>query len=283
MGRMAELAALPGNDFSATEVLQEERVFSVFETKQPLKQEGEIVGVEALARGKTREGRIIPPDQLIANAIAEDQLRQLHRVLTQQSVEFAYESNIPVSINLHPDLLKCDDIVEELADIVESANVPEEHISVELLETTTKNRLKKGKTAIQKLSGRQPLANGKTVRFETAADDYPEKNARRVYRRIRRYARPTIKVDWKTTRSLLHEDRQHWAAQRIKDVAHCGRKAAKVIFEGVEPGEQDLRQRIEQLIKGIITPDKAQVQVGRPETADAMKRILRGEQAIERH
>ena len=300
--------AADGLDENAKKALEEGTVHTVFETQQPLTEEGHIVGFESLVRGKTPEGEEVRPDQLVVAAVATGQLREMHMIVVEDSLRLANKTGKPVSVNMHPKLLREDGIVEEMDAAREKANVDRSQLSIEILETASKSDIRKkngGKKTLEKLTGARPLDTGETIAIAVAADDYPEKHSSKVYRSIQKCLRrkksrdehitgeqldnqqggAILKVDFHTVHNLFspYDNEKQKAEERVRQAAKLARKGAKLVIEGIEPGQMELRRHIEELVEGILSTERILVQVGRPESAETMQKILAGEEKIRAH
>lgn len=289
-------------DSNAKDALESGEIYTVFETQQPLTQEGVVVGCESLVRGRTSEGGEIRPDKLVTTALATQTLRKMHMIVVQDSLKLAHDTGLSISVNMHPKLLRETGIIEEMNEARRDAGMQKGQVTVEILENASRSDLKKvGGDNLAKLVGAKPLDNGELADFETAADDFPNEHSLAVYRRLIKLGkkqqkqsddekngvkkRPVLKVDFHTTLDLFSEDenKRQCAEDRIRQAAGFARKGAKLVIEGVEPGQTALRERIKDLIQGILTEEKVFLQVGRPEPTETIRQILSGETEIRAH
>lgn len=277
---MAALSATSGSTFDVKEALQNDRVEPFFEAQQPLDDPDRIVAVESLARARTLNGEVITPNILIPAALQQETAAKLHQILTQKSLQFAADNGVRISINVLDEVLANPHFAEELADQIEQARIDGENVTVELLEGTNPVTLKRARKTLNKLSGRTRLSNGRHLRVAASADDFPNNHANRVFEEIRRVADEVqLKVDWQVVRSLEMSESQkiiNWAINKAR------KRGASIVFEGVEPGEEDLRVALMEKTEDLPA-DRTFVQIGRPETAAQMRRILRGEASLQRH
>jgi EAL domain-containing protein (putative c-di-GMP-specific phosphodiesterase class I)/FixJ family two-component response regulator len=102
---------------------------------------GNVCGLEALARWQHPTLGLVPPDQFIAlaeqgNLIHELTMQVMNQALFQIAVWNMYGLDLSIAINLSPQLLNRSELLEEIADLQKTHEVPTDHIVLEVTETS---------------------------------------------------------------------------------------------------------------------------------------------------
>ena len=113
----------------------------LFLTYQPIVdlKTGRVIGAEALVRWRTRDGRIISPDLFIDLAETTGQVTQVTDYVLRQATEFMRRRRdlpipIYVAVNISPQDISREDVMETLLSPVRGAGVPMERIVFEITE-----------------------------------------------------------------------------------------------------------------------------------------------------
>ncbi len=282
--------------FSATQALEEKRVFPHLQAIEPLDTKGiptsqkTIIDFESLARGETEDGSLVGAYDLIRAAKAEHIWPVVHWHLTELSLEFAGKFRTGMSINIDTEILETGDFPEKLAKSMRRNGLQNGDITVELTENMEKpknGRLK----SLEKLFGRRKLDDGSMINVRGAADDFPEAHSSQNFHeivRINPHATPLLKVDYRTVQGLVDGNGTYeLCLQRIVSAMNLARgKGAELLFEGVEPSGQ-YGPRLRTMLKGMteeqLSPAHLYVQIGRDESLKRAQAILEGKKSLRPH
>lgn len=121
--------------------------------------------------------------------------------------------------------------------------------------------------------------NGECIKgIKGAADDLPEGSSEGVLNQLKKLDKADeVKVDWKYVHDVdhPHKMRNGQAKKTIAQIIELARTSnAKVVFEGVEPGQMELREELAKLYPKMRK--NMYVQIGKPEEAQVMAEILKG-------
>lgn len=275
-------------DLSVRRALEDNRIVPYYYTVQPLETEARITGVEGLARGITEDRREVLPAVLIPAAKREGLMWEVHMRIAEMTCAFAKQQGLTAGINVEPSVLGHPEFAEALLDIIERTGIDPSRVTVEFLEGTTKGQLHKARRSLQTLFRGEKRGGGRIAGIRGAVDDAPTEHSMDTVLPILEKLghADVVKVNWPEVRELAAPDRitRGRAGKKIGKVVEKARRsgADEIVFEGVEPGEDALRQALKALV-----PEDAwqvlQVQVGKPLPAEEMRRVLLGERGLEPH
>ena len=102
---------------------------------------GNVCGLEALARWQHPTLGLVPPDQFVplaeqGNLIHELTMQVMNQALFQIAIWNMYGLDLSIAINISPLLLNRSELLEEIADLQKTHEVPTDHIVLEVTETS---------------------------------------------------------------------------------------------------------------------------------------------------
>ncbi len=212
------------------QALEENRLTIMYQPQVELAT-GHMIGVEALLRWWDEELGEVPPDQFITVAeecglilelgrwILEHACRQAQRWLRQG---FALDR---VAINLSPAQFAFQDLVEEVAEILEETGLPPGRLEVEITESTL---MRDQRGAVGTLRALHELGVG------VALDDFGTGYSSLSY--LKRFPLDKVKIDRSFVQDLPHDQDSAAITRTIISLGKTLR--LKVLAEGVETAEQ---------------------------------------------
>lgn len=283
--------------FSATQALEDDRYFPVFEAQQYLHPNTmpnapETIGFEGLGRSITKDGILVGAWELIQAAKREQIWHEVHWRLTELSLEFAGRCHTAISINIDNDILKFTEFPERLSACMHKNNVTEGNVTIELTENIPRVRNGRRKT-LEKLFGKRKLDNGTMLNVRGSADDHPIGRSGKNLHLIGQINRNTtrqLKVDHTIVRGLLTEMHDRSRENIYESIQLACREGTELVFEGVEPDMQGLlpeetriRDSLISMVESVLSPVLTLVQIGCPVSAKDAQAILEGKKSLRPH
>jgi diguanylate cyclase len=195
---------------------------------------GEIVGVEALLRWKPSGGREIGPDKFIP-ILEESGLivpvgmwvmkTACEQLQAWKAAGYADLEDLTMAVNLSARQFRQADLIEQIALILEQANVPQGSLEIELTESS----LVEDSDAVVKIMKRL-----REMSVRVAIDDFGTGHSSLRY--LKRFSIDTLKIDRSFVRDIPHDTEDNAIA--IAVIALGRAMGLKVVAEGVETDDQ---------------------------------------------
>ncbi|MBY0453891.1 MAG: EAL domain-containing protein [Burkholderiaceae bacterium] len=190
-----------------------------------------IVGMEALARWKHPELGTVGPDRFIPVAEETGLIVPLTTAILRRAFAAAHRWNLHrevplrMAVNLSPQLFLSDDIVSHVANLLRDADVPPNHVELEITESVFMGDSERAVTL---------LSAFKALGVSLAMDDFGTGYSSLSY--LRRFPLDIIKIDRSLVTGVEHEQEVAMIARAAISLGKSLRKT--VVAEGVENQEQ---------------------------------------------
>ncbi len=212
------------------QALEENRLTIVYQPQVELAT-GHMIGVEALLRWWDEELGEVPPDQFITVAEECGLILELGRWVLEHACRqakawqqrgFALDR---VAINLSPAQFAFQDLVEEVAEILDETGLPPRMLEVEITESTL---MRDQRGAVDTLQALHELG------ISVALDDFGTGYSSLSY--LKRFPLDKVKIDRSFVQDLPHDQDSAAITRTIISLGKTLR--LKVLAEGVETSEQ---------------------------------------------
>ena len=211
------------------EAIANDQICAYFQPKFSLR-DNTLIGFEALARWRHKNGQFIPPDQFIALAESSGLIDKLDQQMLKQSCHAINTLkkvgiNVPISVNVAGNEIVRPNYVEHLKALLDEEGVSNDMIELEI----TESQIIEEKSTINK-----HLATLKTLGIRVNIDDFGTGYSSLAY--LSTLSVSTIKIDhsfvWR-----MEESEKDW--EILKMIIDLGNfLGLKVIAEGIETEKQ---------------------------------------------
>ena len=224
-------------------------------------QNGDIVGMEALARWTDSDGKFISPASFIPLAEENGLVKKIGRAMLQKSciqakawLDMGYE--LSVSVNLSSRQLEDEQVLEYIDESLKTSGLGSEHLELEITESSIIENMDSALSIIEKIRSR-----GIRVLLDDFGTGYSSLNY------LRRMPIDTIKIDKSFMDMIFEGHKEEAITSYIISLSH--RMGLTVVAEGVEKKEQVefLREKGCDEIQGFF--------FSRPLTAEKFEKLLK--------
>jgi diguanylate cyclase (GGDEF)-like protein len=189
----------------------------------------QIIGVEALARWRDKQGNWIPPDVFIPLAEHTGQIMPLSDLILEMSIrevaQYVAQPNFILSINLSPKQLQNGQLVSQVTQLAHKYKIPFSTLQFELTETMLVDDAK---------AAFKQLAELRTLGCKIAIDDFGTGYSSLSY--LNDLPADIIKIDRSFTRRVLTDSSSHPITEAVISMALDLNKSITV--EGIENAEE---------------------------------------------
>ncbi len=223
---------------------------------------GRLVGVEALLRWRTSDGKMIPPGDYIPLAeeiglivpIGEWVLNEA--CMVNRTWQKAGYRPVPVSVNISAIQLERDDLVEKVTRVLQETGLTAQYLELEITESALMGDVGQSIATLERL---------RALGVRTSIDDFGTGYSSLAH--LKRFAVDTLKIDQSFIRDITTDRDNAGIVQAIISLAHT--LGLTVVAEGVETPDEYryLSSRGCDQIQGYYT--------GRPVPADQLMEKLR--------
>jgi predicted signal transduction protein with EAL and GGDEF domain len=192
---------------------------------------GTVVGVEALARWRHKDRGVIPPEVFIPIAEETGLIFTIGewvlRAATKQAKAWIEAGNphLRLAVNVSAGQLHHEELVDVIADILQSTGLPHTHLELELTESVL---MENAKSTIQVLSSLNRMG------IRIAVDDFGTGYSSLSY--LKRFAIDKLKIDKSFVGDITTDENDAEISATIIAMGH--KLNLKVIAEGVETQDQ---------------------------------------------
>lgn len=195
---------------------------------------GSIIGVEALARLRTADGKIVPPGGFLEEAKQAGLLPTIGHMVLRDALELGATMrragvDLELSVNVSAQELLSENFVEGVLEAIEDSSVEPDHLVVEITESSV----------INSDAAFGPLERLRLHGIQIALDDFGTGFSSLAH--LRTLPIDRVKVDRSFLRDLLHDERTYAITRSL--IKMCEDLDLHVVLEGVETREEAVEAR----------------------------------------
>ncbi len=195
---------------------------------------GSIIGVEALARLRAADGKIVPPSGFLEDAKAAGLLPTIGRMVLRDALELGAAMgrsgvDLELSVNVSAQELQSEHFVEGVLEAIEDSSVDPDHVVLEITESSV----------INSDAAFGPLERLRSHGIRIALDDFGTGYSSLAH--LRTLPIDRVKVDRSFLRDLLHDERTYAITRSL--LMMCEDLHLNVVLEGVETREEAVEAR----------------------------------------
>ncbi|CAN7753320.1 putative bifunctional diguanylate cyclase/phosphodiesterase [Mesorhizobium sp. LjNodule214] len=204
--------------------LQEQQFFIEY---QPMAESGSIVGFEALLRWQHPFAGIIPPSMFIPMAEADGLMGEIGEWVLEQACRQAvtWPAHFTVAVNLSPAEFLRKGLIDRVAQILDSAGLPPEHLELEITESVLLERTTNNLDTLHTLE---------VLGVRISLDDFGTRYSSLAY--LKNFPFDTIKIDRYFIKDVETDVKSQTIVHSIIALAHG--LGMRVTAEGVENAHQ---------------------------------------------
>lgn len=206
--------------------LERNEIYMVYQSKNDI-QSGKIIGFEALMRWRSQSLGFVSPVEFIEIAEEIGIIKELGAFALQQSSEDLLKfqkytaSKLKMAVNLSVLQLNDDDIIQTVADAIESSGIPPEQLELEITESLMAENLDSMLPRLEKL-----MANGCPLTIDDFGTGYSSLSY------LTQFPVSTLKIDQAFVKDMPDNQGNATLTKSIIAMSHA--LGLKVVAEGIE-------------------------------------------------